>query len=468
MKLWRERVKQRFWSKRGASTVEYIIIIAVGALFAGLLLVAINSPDIQQSLQEEVEEVLNGTPSSHDIEKPPLPTLPQISMGNQTKPPSFSDVQPMNPPAKKEPSFLDQLKKKTMDGINWAGDKIDQGLNWLDQQKDQIVNDDIKRAINEPGAYFSEVFGLEDYKAAWDKLTSDPLGYAKDSWNNLKASVNEIIEDPFTLIFDKDMFMEAWNGKDKNGKSIPLPNRLWNMVESLPTPVKLVKVGRIAKDTLVPDSCHCAMPNPKKDKDDDNDSREFQTNHPKKPSDLRAGVQNFSYEIYTDSNGVRRMRTSDGRDFKLSFSYPNETKTKTTKEGNTYTVEYDSEGFPKFEPHAKKDKDGKPITIQLPADAIVGSSGSQTKFATILLKERYINKYGDKWKDQLRSEGFTDGQIDSIDKELGSIGPVRDKKNKLTWHHHQETGKMILIPFDLNNAFKHTGGHKVWGAQSVN
>ncbi|SMP31725.1 Protein of unknown function [Laceyella tengchongensis] len=62
MKLWRERVKQRFWSKRGASTVEYIIIIAVGALFAGLLLVAINSPDIQQSLQEEVEEVLNGTP----------------------------------------------------------------------------------------------------------------------------------------------------------------------------------------------------------------------------------------------------------------------------------------------------------------------------------------------------------------------------------------------------------------------
>lgn len=304
MKQWRERVKQGFRSKRGASTLEYIIIIAVGALFAGLLLAAMNSPDIQQSLREKVEEVLNGTPSNHDIEKPPLPTLPQISTSDRPKPPSFSDVQPMNPPAKKEPSFLDQLKQKTMDGINWAGNKIDQGIDWLGKQKDQILNDDIKRAINEPGAYFSEVFGLEDYKAAWERLTSDPLGYAKDSWNNLKASINDIIENPITLIFDQDMFMEAWNGKDKNGKSIPLPNRLWNMVESLPTPVKLVKVGRIAKDTLVPDSCHCPTENPKKD--NDGDKKQQTQKRVEKDKSLKPGTPEHKknrWEVYKANGG---------------------------------------------------------------------------------------------------------------------------------------------------------------------
>ncbi|WP_244527425.1 HNH endonuclease [Lihuaxuella thermophila] len=33
----------------------------------------------------------------------------------------------------------------------------------------------------------------------------------------------------------------------------------------------------------------------------------------------------------------------------------------------------------------------------------------------------------------------------------------------LTWHHHQQTGRMILIPSDVHFAAKHTGGHKIWG-----
>ncbi|MBA4601541.1 HNH endonuclease [Thermoactinomyces sp. AMNI-1] len=37
----------------------------------------------------------------------------------------------------------------------------------------------------------------------------------------------------------------------------------------------------------------------------------------------------------------------------------------------------------------------------------------------------------------------------------------------MTWHHDIETGKLILVPWDLNNAFKHTGGHKFWGQQKL-
>jgi DNase/tRNase domain of colicin-like bacteriocin len=190
---------------------------------------------------------------------------------------------------------------------------------------------------------------------------------------------------------------------------------------------------------------------------------EPQINHPRKPSGLRPGNPNFSYSVF-EQDGKHYIRTSDGRTIWNKYYYRGSI-TKTTKQGNTYTVRYDEEGFPNFLPYAKKDKDGNPIIIQLPSDAIVGRSSDQTRFATILLKERYIKRYGDRWKEELRNEGFTEDQIESIDKGDGSIG--RDKSAKLTWHHHQDTGKMVLVPYDLNNTFKHTGGHKIWGEQRV-
>jgi hypothetical protein len=32
----------------------------------------------------------------------------------------------------------------------------------------------------------------------------------------------------------------------------------------------------------------------------------------------------------------------------------------------------------------------------------------------------------------------------------------------LTWHHHQEFGRMLLIPSDLHQAVGHSGGFKLW------
>ncbi|WP_181352957.1 MULTISPECIES: DUF4244 domain-containing protein [Laceyella] len=413
MKHWLKRVKQHLHSKRGASTVEYIIIIVAGALLAGLLLTAVNSSEIQQSLQEKVEEVLSDTPNQ-DVNKPTEPTSPQIVTSDHSKPPSLSDVQPMKSPGEKEPSLLDRLKQKTLDGIDWAGNKIDQGINWLGKQKDQILNEDIKRAINEPGAYFSEVFGFEDYKAAWDKLTSDPLGYAKDSWDNLKASVNDIIENPEKLIFDKEMFMEAWNGKDKNGKSIPLPNRLWNMVESLPTPVKLVKVGRIAKDTLVPDSCHCAMKNPKKDKVNNKRVKQFTKNGEEKFTKEILATKpknspnpekwlNKGGSITIDDKGVWTYTNSEGK----SVSYP--------------------DGYPDFSKYIHPKV--KPVKIK-------------------------FSNPEDRQKD-FREANAKAG----LDKNSDPPVPASHRPPKgYTWHHHQDGTTMMLVEYSIHRQFTHVGG----------
>ena len=48
------------WHRRGSSTLEYVIVIAAGALFAGLLYAVISSDDIADLLREKVMQALKG------------------------------------------------------------------------------------------------------------------------------------------------------------------------------------------------------------------------------------------------------------------------------------------------------------------------------------------------------------------------------------------------------------------------
>ncbi|RYE48121.1 MAG: hypothetical protein EOP48_21325, partial [Sphingobacteriales bacterium] len=50
----------------------------------------------------------------------------------------------------------------------------------------------------------------------------------------------------------------------------------------------------------------------------------------------------------------------------------------------------------------------------------------------------------------------------AADKAAG-IKAMYRKNNQLTWHHHQDFGKMELIPTDIHNAVKHNGGVSIWG-----
>ncbi|MDK4331232.1 HNH endonuclease [Corynebacterium accolens] len=52
--------------------------------------------------------------------------------------------------------------------------------------------------------------------------------------------------------------------------------------------------------------------------------------------------------------------------------------------------------------------------------------------------------------------------IRAADKALGIDAKYR-RENQLVWHHHQDTGRMQLIPRDLHNAVRHSGGYAKWG-----
>ena len=54
------------------------------------------------------------------------------------------------------------------------------------------------------------------------------------------------------------------------------------------------------------------------------------------------------------------------------------------------------------------------------------------------------------------SAGFTEKQILAIQKGNGQIPGY-------TWHHHQETGRMQLLPRDIHDKVKHAGGMNNWG-----
>lgn len=57
--------------------------------------------------------------------------------------------------------------------------------------------------------------------------------------------------------------------------------------------------------------------------------------------------------------------------------------------------------------------------------------------------------------------GSSRRDIHLADKQLGIDREYR-KRNNLVWHHHEDTGRMQLIPVDLHRAVRHTGGYAMW------
>lgn len=81
----------------------------------------------------------------------------------------------------------------------------------------------------------------------------------------------------------------------------------------------------------------------------------------------------------------------------------------------------------------------------------------------------WIAKHPDTGK-SLRLENFEyqssrKGDNAKADKLAGITAKFR-KENNLTWHHSEIEGVMELVPTELNNAVKHSGGFSMWGAGS--
>ena len=58
----------------------------------------------------------------------------------------------------------------------------------------------------------------------------------------------------------------------------------------------------------------------------------------------------------------------------------------------------------------------------------------------------------------LDTEQFTDRQLEQIRNG--------DKPEGYTWHHHEDLGRMQLVPSDIHEKTGHTGGRSLWGCGS--
>lgn len=123
----------------------------------------------------------------------------------------------------------------------------------------------------------------------------------------------------------------------------------------------------------------------------------------------------------------------------------NKIVTKTGRDGNNYTVSRDEHGFPKltiFETHLPDKHIG------------TGKKSAHFKAANKRMKALLTER-----PELARHMGLTDEQVEFFTQERvpGTNPP------ELTWHHHQDVGKIQLVGKFMHDAHRHTGGMSIWG-----
>ncbi|KAB3523274.1 hypothetical protein GC425_01815 [Corynebacterium sp. zg254] len=66
----------------------------------------------------------------------------------------------------------------------------------------------------------------------------------------------------------------------------------------------------------------------------------------------------------------------------------------------------------------------------------------------------------------IKPQGSRYKDVKAADEAIGIDEDFREA-NDLVWHHHEETGRMQLIPRELHQVVRHTGGWAIWGKQAV-
>ncbi|MCS1351166.1 HNH endonuclease [Mechercharimyces sp. CAU 1602] len=157
-------------------------------------------------------------------------------------------------------------------------------------------------------------------------------------------------------------------------------------------------------------------------------------------SSLKPGDPDFSYDIvdseYANGDIKKVAETSDDREIPLVNS---------KYAGKLHNgVYYNDDGFPVFDEWTVAE-------INIPDEKVVGKSPKQLALATELFKQKYPD-----WETR----------FDLPEKTKQDIRKGKGSPKDYTWHHHQDTGRMQLIPRDVHESARHTGGHAIWGKQS--
>jgi hypothetical protein len=146
------------------------------------------------------------------------------------------------------------------------------------------------------------------------------------------------------------------------------------------------------------------------------------------------------------ADGTPTARNVNGDEVRLRQPATYDSRTPNPDGTVTYTrggnsVRYDANGFPVFNSRAD---------VYLPTDKLaVGSRSTHFDEANRLLARNS--------DDQLRAAGFNNAEIAQLRR-----GETPDN---MTWHHHQDVGRMQLVRRDEHATFSggHTGGWSLWG-----
>lgn len=110
-----------------------------------------------------------------------------------------------------------------------------------------------------------------------------------------------------------------------------------------------------------------------------------------------------------------------------------------------YKIKKDNQGFPAFT-----------IFETYLDDRHINSGNEFEHFKAVNVR---LGKLLRENKSLVKKMGLSEKQANHFMKE----NPSRDCARGLTWHHHQETGKMQLVHRKLHRRFGHVGGMEIWG-----
>jgi filamentous hemagglutinin len=113
-----------------------------------------------------------------------------------------------------------------------------------------------------------------------------------------------------------------------------------------------------------------------------------------------------------------------------------------TMEPIVQRVTFDQRGFPIFDPYTK-------VEVRISGDLKGMRPDAHMRAATRQLR-------ADIESGKINRGLFSEAEYADIKSGLEKIGDF-------TWHHHQGTGRMQLVPEDIHEWIRHIGGNKLWG-----
>ena len=128
-----------------------------------------------------------------------------------------------------------------------------------------------------------------------------------------------------------------------------------------------------------------------------------------------------------------------------NYDQRGQTQTLTGEDDVNYTVTRDRKGFPVFT-----------IFETYISDEYIGTGDKKSHFKAANLRMKTLLTQNPTLAEKL---GLTSAQVGFFMRKA----PADRSPPNLTWHHHQDVGKMQLVNKEKHKTFRHTGGMAIWG-----